>query len=93
MEDEILDNNSSSRSFKSKVRGLSDFIAIIRDRWLLSAAISLPIALGYVYIKYQETEYYQSASFRLVPPPVVLNLQKVIEKLMLLLYPNIWKIK
>ena len=53
MEDEILDNNSSSRSFKSKVRGLSDFIAIIRDRWLLSAAISLPIALGYVYIKYQ----------------------------------------
>ena len=67
-----------SHQTKTKVRGISDFVAIIRDRWLLSVALSLPVALGYVYVKYQDTEYFQSSSsFRLIPPPAVLNLQKV----------------
>jgi len=31
-----------------------------------------------VYVKFQDTEFFQSSSsFRLVPPPAVLNLQKV----------------
>jgi hypothetical protein len=75
MEEELLDNQKA-RNLKSKVRGVSDFIAIIRDRWLLSVALSLPISLGYV--KYQDVEFYQSSSsFLLTPPPAVLNLQKV----------------
>ena len=62
MEEELFENNQS-QSAKTKVKGISDFIAIIRDRWLLSIALSLPISLGYVYVKYQDTEYYQSSSF------------------------------
>ena len=61
MEEELLDKDNF-RPLKSKVRGVSDFVAIIRDRWLLSIALSLPFSLGYVYIKYQEIEYYQSSS-------------------------------
>jgi polysaccharide biosynthesis transport protein len=78
MEEEFSGNSQQSTSIKSKARGLSDFLLIIRDRWLLSIALSLPISLGYVYVKFQEVEFYQSSSsFRLLPPPAVLNLQKV----------------
>ncbi|MDA0724862.1 MAG: polysaccharide biosynthesis tyrosine autokinase [Verrucomicrobia bacterium] len=41
-------------------------------------ALSLPIALGFVYKEYQQPSIYQSSSsFRLVPPPAILNLQPV----------------
>ncbi|MBT3638445.1 MAG: polysaccharide biosynthesis tyrosine autokinase [Opitutae bacterium] len=51
---------------------------IIRDRWLLSLALSLPFALGYVFIKQQVHEYYRSSSsFSLIPPPAILNLRSV----------------
>ena len=51
---------------------------VLRDRWLIAVALALPFSLGYVYIKFQAVEYFQSSSsFRLIPPPAVLNLQKV----------------
>ncbi|NCG30946.1 MAG: hypothetical protein GWP27_10835, partial [Bacteroidetes bacterium] len=41
-------------------------------------ALSLPIALGFVYKEYQQPNIYQSSSsFRLIPPPAILNLQRV----------------
>jgi polysaccharide biosynthesis transport protein len=63
---------------RSKVKGVSDFLLIIRDRWLLSAALALPVSLAYVFVQQQVPEYYQSSSsFSLTPPPAILNLQSV----------------
>ena len=78
MEEEFDNSGQSTSSSKSKTRGIFDFLLIVRDRWLLSLALSLPISLSYVYVKFQATEFFQSSSsFRLVPPPAILNLQKV----------------
>ena len=79
MEEEVSNSDSigSSRS-KSKTKGIAEIILIIRDRWLLAVALALPFSLAYVYINFQDTEYFSSSSsFRLLPPPAVLNLQKV----------------
>jgi polysaccharide biosynthesis transport protein len=70
---EIMQSTSRSR-----FKGVFDYFLIIRDRWLLSMALSLPIALGFVYKEYQQPNIYQSSSsFRLIPPPAILNLQRV----------------
>ena len=61
-----------------KLRGVSDFLLIIRDRWLLSVALSLPVSLAYVFVQQQVPERFQSSSsFSLTPPPAILNLQSV----------------
>ncbi len=79
--DENFDNQRAvgeSAASGTKVKGLGDFFLILRDRWLIALTLSLPIALTYIYIKSQGMELYQSsASFRLIPPPAILNLQKV----------------
>ena len=78
--EEDFDNLDSPKltSSKSRAKGLSEFLLVIRDRWLLAVALALPVSLGYVYVKFQDTEFFQSSSsFRLIPPPAVLNLQKV----------------
>ena len=63
---------------RSRFKGIFDYFLIIRDRWLLSVALSLPIALGFVYKEYQQPNVYQSSSsFQLIPPPAILNLQRV----------------
>ena len=81
-----MDDNLNQEQFSqtqpkpqsSKIKGLGDFILILRDRWLLALTIALPCALAYIYVKSQGTEFYRSsASFRLIPPPKLLNLQKV----------------
>lgn len=70
--------NQVPSSTKSRTKGLTEILLVIRDRWLLAVALSLPFSLGYVYVKFQDTEFFQSSSsFRLIPPPAVLNLQKV----------------
>ena len=71
-------NTSSSSTANAKIKGIADFILIIRDRWLLSLTLALPVALGYIYVKSQGVEYFRSsASFRLIPPPAIISLQKV----------------
>ena len=78
--EEEFDNVDSPKlkSSKSRAKGISEFLLVIRDRWLLAVALALPVSLGYVYVKFQDTEFFQSSSsFRLIPPPAVLNLQKV----------------
>ena len=80
MMDESFEDNDRSVGTKpkNKIRGLWDFLLIIRDRWLLSLTLAIPIALGFVYKELQVPEYYRSAAtFRLIPPPAILNLQKV----------------
>ena len=79
MEEEVenFDSKGSTRS-GSKTKGITEFLLVIRDRWLLAVALALPFSLGYVYKKLQDTEYYaSSASFQLIPPPATLNVQKV----------------
>ena len=79
MEEEFenFDSKGSTRS-GSKTKGITEFLLVIRDRWLLAVALALPFSLGYVYKKLQDTEYYaSSASFQLIPPPATLNVQKV----------------
>jgi succinoglycan biosynthesis transport protein ExoP len=71
-------STSSSKKPKSRVRGLSDFLLIIRDRWLLAVSLSLPVSLAYVFVKQQAPEHFRSSSsFSLTPPPAILNLQSV----------------
>ena len=61
-----------------KVRGISDVLLILRDRWLFSLCIALPIALTIAYKDLQVPEFFRSSSsFRLIPPPAIINLQKV----------------
>ncbi|HAW97701.1 MAG TPA: hypothetical protein DCX67_04125 [Opitutae bacterium] len=78
--EEDFDNFSSPpvQKGKSKIKGLSDFLLIIRDRWLLAIALSLPCALFWVFYKQQEPDKFASScSFSLTPPPAILNLQSV----------------
>lgn len=80
MEESIQDspNHSKGTIQGSRIKGVADFLLILRDRWLLSLTLALPVALGYIYVKSQGVELYRSsASFRLIPPPAILNLQKV----------------
>lgn len=69
---------SPAAKSKSKIKGISDFLLIVRDRWLLSVALALPITLAYVFVKQQVPEHFQSSSsFSLTPPPAILSLQSV----------------
>lgn len=71
-------NSPSQPKAKGKIKGVSDFLLIIRDRWLLSLSLSLPVALGYVFVQQQVHEYFaSSSSFSLIPPPAILNLRSV----------------
>ena len=66
----------SPKSKKNKT--ISEFLLILRDRWLLAVTLALPFSLAYVYKELQVPEMYQSSSsFVLIPPPKILNLQKV----------------
>ena len=80
MDESILDspNQNKGGNQGSRIKGIADFLLILRDRWLLSLTLALPVALGFIYVKSQGIELYRSsASFRLIPPPAILNLQKV----------------
>ena len=57
---EDLDRPLSSKP-KSRIRGVSDFLLIIRDRWLL-LTLALPIAPGFVYKELQVPEFFRSES-------------------------------
>ena len=39
-----------------KLKGIIEYLLIIRDRWLLAIALALPVSLGYVYKEYQQPE-------------------------------------
>ena len=68
----------SQNSTNQKVKGISDFLLILRDRWMISLTLALPIALGFTYKSLQVPEFFaSSSSFRLIPPPAIINLQKV----------------
>ena len=62
-----------------KLKGIFEYVLIIRDRWLLAIALALPISLGYIYKEYQQPELYQTtATFRVEPPlSIVNNMQPV----------------
>lgn len=78
MDDHFEKINSQGSSTGSKIKGLGDFLLILRDRWLIGVTLSLPVALAFIYIKSQGIELFRSSStFRLIPPPAILNLQKV----------------
>ncbi len=72
-------NNFEKLTTKSKKnKTISEFLLILRDRWLLSVTLALPFSLAYVYNELQVPEMFQSSSsFVLIPPPQILNLQKV----------------
>ncbi len=78
---DLDDNNSnydeySSKSKKNKT--ISEFLLILRDRWLLAVTLALPFSLAFIYKELQVPELFQSnSSFVLIPPPQILNLQKV----------------
>ena len=70
--------DGAASSPKGKLKGITDYLLIIRDRWLLSVALALPVALGYVYKEYQQPSLFRSqSSFQLVPPPAIINLPSV----------------
>ena len=79
MDDELQEfNRLPNAKPKTKIRGIADFVLIIRDRWLLALTLALPFSLGYTYKESNVAEFYSSSSsFRLIPPPAILNLQKV----------------
>ena len=77
MDQEHADTEKSQLN-SSKIRGVSDLLLILRDRWLISLLLALPIALAFAYNELQVPEYFRStSSFRLIPPPAIINLQKV----------------
>ena len=79
MDDNLEDiDRPLSTKPKGRIKSISDFLLIIRDRWLLALTLALPIALGFVYKELQVPEFFRSeSSFRLIPPVEVINLQKV----------------
>ncbi|MDA7822089.1 polysaccharide biosynthesis tyrosine autokinase [Opitutales bacterium] len=78
MMDEFNDQSSPKQNASNRAKGIGDFLLILRDRWLLAITLAVPVALSFVYVKSQGIELYRSnSSFRLIPPPAILNLQKV----------------
>jgi len=77
--DENFSAESKAEGTKStRIKGVGDFLLILRDRWLIALTLAIPVALGYIYKESQGIELYRSSSsFRLIPPPAILNLQKV----------------
>ncbi len=76
LEDNTNFSDYSEKSKKNKT--ISEFLLILRDRWLLAVTLALPFSLAYVYKELQVPEMFQStSSFVLIPPPQILNLQKV----------------
>ena len=76
--DDIQSDSFSQTKGNQKIKGISDFILILRDRWMISLTLALPIALGFAYKSLNVPEYFaSSSSFRLIPPPAIINLQKV----------------
>ena len=37
----------------TKIKGIGDFLLILRDRWLIALTLALPVALSFIYIKSQ----------------------------------------
>ena len=70
---DVDDNNLnyddySSKSKKNKT--ISEFLLILRDRWLLAVTLALPFSLAFIYKELQVPELFQSnSSFVLIPPP------------------------
>jgi len=56
MDDNFRTNESSGTATSSgtKIKGLGDFLLILRDRWLIALTLSLPVALAYIYVKSQD---------------------------------------
>jgi len=78
MMEEFNEQTNHKPNNSTRVKGVGDFLLILRDRWLLAITLSVPVALAYIYVKSQGIELYRSSSsFRLIPPPAILNLQKV----------------
>ncbi|MFP6854915.1 MAG: polysaccharide biosynthesis tyrosine autokinase, partial [Opitutales bacterium] len=72
---------SGQRPTTPKLKGIFEYFLIIRDRWLLAIALSLPIALGFVYNKFQEPELYQTSStFRVEPPLSIINNMQPVDR-------------
>ena len=78
---DLDDNTEGFSNLNPKIKKnktLSDYLLILRDRWLLAVTLALPFSLAYFYKQLQVPELFQtSSSFVLIPPPNVLNLQKV----------------
>ena len=78
---DLDDNSSENIDYSSKTKKnktISEILLILRDRWLLAITLALPFSLSYVYKELQVPELFQStSSFVLIPPPQILNLQKV----------------
>ena len=73
VDQQLTDELTSSKS-SQKAKSFSDFFLIIRDRWLISLSIALPIALAFAYNELQVPESFRSSSsFRLIPPPAIIN--------------------
>lgn len=73
--DNLEGNNSSS----SRLKGITDYLLIIRDRWLIGVALALPIAFLYAYVKLGEPPMYQArSSMMLEPGQSIINMQKVV---------------
>ena len=62
---------------KSRIKGLSDFVLIIRDRWLLSLTVAFTPWVSYTTNYKDRNIMLLLPPFRLIPPPAILNLQKV----------------
>ena len=79
-----MDDHTSVTDYESPTpnskrnKTISEYLLIVRDRWLLALTFALPLSLAFIYQKVQVPELFQSsASFVLIPPPQILNLQKV----------------
>jgi capsular exopolysaccharide synthesis family protein len=73
---ENLEGNSNS---SSRLKGIADYLLIIRDRWLIGIALALPVAFLYAYVKLGEPPMYQSrSSMMLEPGQSIINMQKVV---------------
>jgi capsular exopolysaccharide synthesis family protein len=73
---ENLENNNAS---SNRLKGIADYLLIIRDRWLIGIALALPIAFLYAYVKLGEPELYQArSSLILEPGQSIINMQKVV---------------
>ena len=79
-----MDDHTSVTDYESPTsnskrnKTISEYLLIVRDRWLLALTFALPLSLAFIYQKLQVPELFQSSSsFVLIPPPQILNLQKV----------------
>lgn len=73
------DQNVDSDAFGSRLKGLQDYLLIIRERWIIALTVALPISIFFLFYQLTRPPVYQAVSTLLLEPAEkVVAIEKVV---------------